>query len=259
MYHLLSFNENLKVNEITSFIDLSVNESADGKSIWNKILGKLKGLSPNSKNKVIKYAVFSLLTFNTVANVINIIHNSSAPDPVKEVALKSIKEKSKKEDKYKKGYEWILSKAGRDHIKEEEKLRLKAYSIGDKRITIGYGHAEPKKTSKYYIGQIITIDEAERILDKDLKIAADGVRRMFRQWEDEGVDVPITQSMFDALVSMTFNTGVKGLRNSDVITKLKSKNYNDAGKKIKKFKVSDKFPGLALRREKESEMFLASI
>jgi len=92
-----------------------------------------------------------------------------------------------------------------------------------------------------------------------LKEAADGVRRMFKDWEKEGVDVTITQSMFDALVSMAFNAGVSGLRNSEVVQHIKRGDYQMAADSIKTFRVSSKFPGLAVRRAKESEMFLSSI
>ena len=82
---------------------------------------------------------------------------------------------------------------------------------------------------------------------------------MFKDWEKEGTNVSITQSMFDALVSMAFNAGVGGLRRSEVVEHLKKGDYQTAADSIKTFRVSSKFPGLALRREKESEMFLASI
>ncbi len=57
-------------------------------------------------------------------------------------------------DNWKKGYEFSISKKGINHIKQEEKLRLKAYDIGDGMITIGYGHAEPMETSKYKLVQV---------------------------------------------------------------------------------------------------------
>jgi len=97
------------------------------------------------------------------------------------------------------------------------------------------------------------------LLKKDLQVAADGVRRMFNDWEKEGIKVPVTQSMFDTLVSLAFNAGVSGLRNSEVAQNLKKSNYKAAGDSIKEFRVSKKFPGLSIRREKESEMFLSSL
>lgn len=250
------FNEDIKVKKIINYIDQSINESLDLKSIWNNTLNKIKGLSQESKRKVIRYAILSLLAFNTITNVVQIINSSSAPDDVKQVAKEVIQEK---EEKYKAGYEFTLSQEGWDHIRDHEKLKLKAYKIGDGMITIGYGHAERIGKSKYQIGDVISEEEANRLLKEDLKEAADGVRRMFRDWESEGVDVPITQNMFDALVSIAFNTGVGGLRRSDMARKLKEGKYNEAGDSIKTLRVSKKFPGLAKRREVESKMFLASL
>ena len=126
-------------------------------------------------------------------------------------------------------------------------------------ITVGYGHAERIGKTKLRVGQKITQAKADEYLKEDLKEAADGVRRMFKDWEEEGVNVTITQSMFDALVSIAFNTGVGGLRRSELVQHIKRGDYQMAADSIKTFRVSSKFPGLAVRRAKESEMFLASI
>lgn len=250
------FNEDIRVKKIIEYIDLSINESLDIKSIWSNTLNKIKGLSKESKKKIIRYAVLSLLTFNTVTNVIQIINSRSTPDDVKQIAIEVVEEK---EEKYKAGYDFTLSQEGKNHILDHEKLKLKAYKIGDGMITIGYGHAEKIGKSKYNVGDIISEEEANKLLKKDLKTAADGVRKMFRDWESEGSNVPITQSMFDALVSIAFNTGVGGLRRSEMVEKLKSGNYKEAGDSIKTLRISKKFPGLTKRREVESKMFLASL
>jgi lysozyme len=156
---------------------------------------------------------------------------------------------SETEKKYKMGYEWKLSQDGWDHIREEEGLKLKAYKIGDGKITVGYGHAEPIKDSKFKVGETITKEKAEELLKQDIKIAADGVRRMFKDWEKDNTDIKITQSMFDALVSIAYNVGVGGLRRSDLVNKLKRGEYEQAGDSILHFKTSKRFPGLAKRRQ----------
>jgi lysozyme len=267
MKHIKRYNlysEEQRVNEIISYVELSINESRDIKTIWNTTISKLKNLSKEAKRKVLRYTLYSLLAFNTVVNVSQIINSSSADPETKEISNEllqdiSSEEEEEEEEKYKKGYEWKFSQDGWDHIREEEGLRLKAYKIGDGMITVGYGHAEPIKKSKFKVGETITKEKAEELLKDDLKKAADGVRRMFKDWEEEGIDIPITQSMFDALVSMAYNAGVGGLRRSDVVDKLKSGEYEQAGDSILNFKTSKKFPGLAKRRQKESEMFLASL
>ena len=107
------------------------------------------------------------------------------------------------------------------------------------------------------MGEEISKIEANELLKMDLKKAADGARRMFKQWEDEGKKVLITQDMFDSLVSIAFNAGVSGLRNSEIVQKMKMGEYEEAGELIKKFKTSNKFSGLSKRREKESKTFLS--
>ena len=259
MRHISSFNtynEELIVQQIIEYIDYSINESADVKSIWNNVINKIKGLSVSAKRKIIKYAIGSLLVFNTVTNVVQIINTSNASPEDKQIAIEMCEEK---EEKYKAGYDFVLSQDGWDHIKNEEKCKLTAYKIGDGMVTVGYGHAEKVSKTKLRVGQKITQEKADEYLKEDLKEAADGVRRMFKDWEKEVTNVSITQSMFDALVSMAFNAGVGGLRRSDVVEHLKKGDYQTAADSIKTFRVSSKFPGLALRREKESEMFLASI
>ncbi len=267
MNHIKKYNfytEDRKVNEIINYIELSINESRDLENIWNNTLSKVKNLSKEAKKKVLKYLLYSLIAFNTVVNIKQIINTSSADNETKSIAteiLKDINKDTLKNDNYKKGYEFILSQEGWDHIRKEEGLKLKAYKIGDGMITVGYGHAEPIKRSKFKIGQRITKKIAESLLKSDIKKAADGVRRMFKDWEkrDSNINIKITQKMFDALVSIAYNTGVSGLRKSPVVDKIKKGKYEQAGKSILTFKISDKFPGLSKRRKKESKMFLTSL
>lgn len=260
------FLEEKKVSDIISFIDNSVNESVDINDIWNNVINKIKNLSIESKKKILNHTLATLLILSVSTNIVNIINSTRNLDPqLKKFSLEIINqqnednEKTSEDKKWKSGYEFTLSQDGWDHIKKEESLRLTAYSIGDGMITIGWGHAERENNSKYAVGDKITEEEAQKLLEKDLNHIADGVRGIFTEWEEEGVDVKITQDMFDALVSIAFNTGVGGLRRSELMKDLKEGNHEVAGEKIKTFRVSKKFPGLYDRREKESQMFLASL
>jgi GH24 family phage-related lysozyme (muramidase) len=159
----------------------------------------------------------------------------------------------------------------KNFIKEHEKLRLEAYDIGDGHTTIGYGHAEPTKTSKYKVGDKITEKTAERLFAEDIKRAEDGVKRMLKKWELEKVNVKITQSMFDAMVSMAFNMGVQGFLTCDFIDDLKKGDYETAAEKIKTTRINGKvkndknewvlveMPGLKGRRLTEFELFSKDI
>jgi GH24 family phage-related lysozyme (muramidase) len=260
MIHLSNykqFNEELIIQQTIDYINLSINESADYKSIWSNIVSKLKGLSDAGKRKLIKYGVGTLLAFNTITNVVQIINTSGASAEDKQIAIEMIDDKSNKS--FKLGYEFKLSNEGWDHIKNEEKCVLKAYSIGDGKITVGYGHAEDIGKTKLKKGQKITQTQADKYLKEDLKEAADGVRRIFKEWNERGIDVKISQSMFDALVSLAFNSGIGSLRQSELIQHIKKGDLKLAGDSIKDYNLNKKYPGLRDRREKESEMFLTSL
>ena len=115
------------------------------------------------------------------------------------------------------------------------------YRVARDARTIGYGHAERIGKSKYREGQRITEEEADKLLRSDLKEKADGVRRIFSNWKEEGIDIKITQSMFDALVSIAFNAGVGGLSRSPIMAFLKERDYEKAAESIKDFKVLKSF------------------
>lgn len=257
-----SFVEESKAQDIINFIDFNINESVDIHSIWNKTINKIKDFSYSSKKRVLEHLIVAMLSVTTLPVVSDLINKSNLDEGTKQIAteivLNSDTTKSNV-DTWKKGYEFTLSQEGWDHIKDEEKLKLKAYTIGDGMVTVGYGHAEPLSDSKFKKGDRITKSQADELLKQDLKIAADGVRRIFQEWEEKGIDVKVTQEMFDALVSIAFNSGIGNLRNSELIQDIKRGDFKEAGEKIKTFNVSKKFPGLENRREKESEMFLASL
>lgn len=261
------FLEGTKVDELILLIDQLVLES-NTDSIWSRIVDKLKNLSAEAKRKVIKHALVSLLALNTTTSVLNIIKNSNADNETKQIATEILSKEEIEKDsiEWKMGHEFTASQKLWDHIKLEEgdpknpgEPVLKAYKLGDGRITIGWGHAEKIRSSKYKLGQKITRAEADDLLKADISEAVNGVRRIFKDWEEKGIQIKITQDMFDALVSIVFNAGIGSLRKSEVIQDVKRGNFEEAGEKIKSFKTSKKFAGLGHRREKESQMFLASL
>ena len=151
------------------------------------------------------------------------------------------------------------SHQGKDFIKHHEHLKLKAYELGDNKITIGWGHAEPDLTSHFKVGDKISRRQAEVLFNKDLKTAENGVRRLFQKWEEQGYEIKITQHMWDAMVSMAFNMGVGGLRGSEIVQALKAEDYFKAADLIPLTNVDQDFPGLLKRREKERELFLRGL
>jgi lysozyme len=164
------------------------------------------------------------------------------------------------DNKYGKGYKYKLSQEGWDLIKSHEKLKLTAYDIGDGMITIGWGHAKPKGESKYKVGDKITKEKAQQLIQKDMKEKADAIRRIFKEWDKQGIDVEITQNQFDVLVSLAFNAGQGSVRMSEFIQDIKKGDLKSAAEKIKTFNIDDKkFPGLRKRRLEEYKLFIKDL
>lgn len=154
----------------------------------------------------------------------------------------------------------------KNQIKEHEKLNLTAYSIGDGHITIGYGHAYPEKISPYKIGDKITIEKANELFNQDIIKVENGIKRMFKEWEEKNIKIKIDQHMFDAMISMSYNMGINAFRKTQFVKLLKEKRYNEAAEKIKTTYTKSKIykdkkpifiemPGLITRRQKEYELF----
>ena len=94
------------------------------------------------------------------------------------------------------------SSNGIKFITQEEGCRLTAYKLaGERYYTIGVGHYGPDVKA----GQTITRARAEQLLKED-------VRRFEIAVETIVKNIKLTQNMFDALVSYTYNRGEGGLR-----------------------------------------------
>ena len=167
--------------------------------------------------------------------------------------------------KFKKASELRASQWYWDHVRDEESLKCKAYDIGDGKWTIGYGHTEGVKKDDILGDGVNCESEAQEWLDKDSQNHADRLRKIFTDWEDEGLYILITQGMFDALLSLSYNGGVSGIRRSDMIALLKkSQTINNdiikqAASSIKTYRVNKKFPGLVKRRELEYQKFIEGL
>lgn len=217
---------------------------------FNKLVSAFRKLPHNLKIAILVAIIPIFSNYITTDSLFNELE----PQIQNEVRLEI--NKSEEEVKKSKKDNFILSQNGWDFIKDHEKLKLKAYNLGDGMITVGWGHAERENDSKYQVGDVITKGEAQKLIQKDMKVAADGIRRILNQWKGKGIDVELNQNQFDALVSLAFNCGVQSIRDSDFIQEIKKGNLEKAGEMIKTFNLNDKFKGLEHRRKKESELFL---
>lgn len=139
-----------------------------------------------------------------------------------------------------------IGEKGLNLIKEFEGLRLVAYKCPAGVWTIGYGHTYNVKE-----GDIITEAQATEFLMEDISNAVDIVA-------GSTMDVELTQNQFDALVSFTYNVGVKNFSDSTLLRKVKL-NPNDPTitNEFKKWIYAGKevLSGLVRRRKAESELY----
>ncbi len=141
------------------------------------------------------------------------------------------------------------SKSAINILKEHEGIKLNAYLCPAGVATIGFGTTQGVK-----LGQVISMDQAEALLQNDLK--------RFEQYVLSGVKVPLTQNQFDALVSLIYNIGPGNFKSSTVLRMINEKNLE--GIKTSwilwnKIRVKGELvvsPGLVKRRKSELELFL---
>lgn len=129
--------------------------------------------------------------------------------------------------------------------------------------TIGYGHLLTK--SEMAIKRIningVSIDYTKGLtLEQVMMLKKQDLARFEKAVKDY-VKVPITQSMFDALVSFSFNVGTGNLQKSTLLKLLNKKNYASAANEFVKWnKAGGKvLSGLTKRRNAERTMFLSEL
>ena len=245
---------------------LWVKTKEDVKEYLTSLKEKIKNLPNNLKKRILKYVLYSFLGLLSINQIQNYL------EPQLQQAVKKEKEVIKKlqDVKIRKSSENL-----KNHLRYEEgsitekgQPVLTAYDLGDGAYTIGYGHAifrgededydflpkykdiKPEVTS-------ISYEEAERLLDDDIKVSEGIVNRILDEWEDQGIRPKITQGMYDAMVSMAYNMGA-GIRTKEFIQSIKRGDLEGARELILQTSSSlfDTFPGLKTRRENEAKMFV---
>lgn len=139
--------------------------------------------------------------------------------------------------------------SGKNLIKEFEGFRATAYLCPAGVWTVGYGTTRIGGKSVKE-GAKVTTQEADDLLEQDLKRFEDGVNRL--------VQVEITQNQFDALVSFVYNLGVGSLQKSTLLKKLNAGLFDEAAEQFLKWDkaAGKRLPGLTRRRKAERELFL---
>ncbi len=148
-------------------------------------------------------------------------------------------------------------------ITHHEGLRLKPYRCPAKLWTIGVGHVLYPDQGKIPINErdsyqlrpednrAFSQDEVNNILKADLK--------RFEQGVDKFITVELTQGMFDALVSFSFNVGLGTLQRSTLRMKLNRGDKEGAAEELLKYCMAGGkvLKGLQNRRIDEKNLFLS--
>ena len=136
-----------------------------------------------------------------------------------------------------------------DLVKRYEGFISKAYLCPAGVISIGWGHtgSDVKK------GMIITKEEAENLLKKDLKKFEQGLCKMLNAEE-----LNVTQNQFDALISFAYNLGLSTLAGSTLWRLFTHGDIQGAADEFTKWIYAGGKPleGLKRRRQAERELFL---
>ena len=143
-----------------------------------------------------------------------------------------------------------------DFIKKEEGLRLKAYLDQAGIPTIGYGTIIFEDGRRVKLGDTITPDVAESLLNTDIGRRWSAIKHVIK--------VPTTDNQKIAIISLVYNIGVGGFIGS---TLLKRINLNDTEANIRaafamwnKITVKGKRienKGLTARRKREADLFFS--
>lgn len=140
-----------------------------------------------------------------------------------------------------------MSDQGVHDLLQYEAFKPNAYHLdGEKYWTIGYGHNGPDVKP----GDTITKEAAMELFKKDLA--------RFENCVNSSVTVPISQNMFDALVSLCYNIGEGAFKSSTLLKKLNEGDYKGAQQEFMKWNkdsTKKESAGLTTRRQKEAAKF----
>lgn len=133
-------------------------------------------------------------------------------------------------------------------IKRFEGFSAYVYNDAAGYPTIGYGH-------KIKPGEVFDEPMSERAA---FSLLVNDISR-FEKCVNESVKVPISQNMFNSLVSFAYNVGCGAFRRSTLLLKLNKGDYIGAYNEFDRWVKAGnkKLRGLVVRREAEKELFFS--
>lgn len=144
-----------------------------------------------------------------------------------------------------------------EFIKTYEGFSLKAYpdpGTGGDPITIGYGSTRHLNGKKIKMGEVVTKEVADKMLEWEVNTKATAVKNLLGK-------TIVNQNQFDALVSFTYNVGVGALEKSTLLKKVKAdpQDLSIATEFEKWVRAGGKvMNGLVRRRKAEAKMYFTS-
>ena len=138
-----------------------------------------------------------------------------------------------------------ITSEGLSLVKNEESLRLTAYTCPAGVLTIGYGHTG----IDVFAGEAITQDDADSILRRDIN--------RFETCVTDTCD-ETTPEQFSAMVSLAFNIGETAFRKSSVARLHNRGAYSEAAQAFALWNKAGQevLPGLVKRRALEAALYL---
>jgi lysozyme len=139
-----------------------------------------------------------------------------------------------------------MSLNGLDFLIKEEGFKNSAYKDSKGIWTIGVGHKIILPQESNLLTKTLTNSEVRQLLKKDLKRFEDVV--------NDSILFPLPQNKFDSLVSLAFNIGESGFKNSTLAKRINSK--LDDTEIIKAFSMWNDKGLLINRRAMEARLFI---
>ncbi|WP_295732044.1 glycoside hydrolase family protein [uncultured Bartonella sp.] len=143
-----------------------------------------------------------------------------------------------------------ISQHGLDKLKQWEGLKTKAYQDSKGEWTIGYGHTAKAGSLTPVKGMVITKEDAESLLLKDLT--------QYEAAVENNVNVKLNDNQFAALVSFAFNVGINAFKKSTLLKKLNKGNFDAVPTELMKWTKAGgkKIQGLVNRRRAEGYLWM---
>ena len=146
-----------------------------------------------------------------------------------------------------------ISNNGINLIKHFEGLSLKPYLDVVNIPTIGWGN------TFYEDGTKVTLKDKPITEERALKLLEVVVNRDFADKIFPSIKVKVSQSQFDAMVSLAYNIGVGAFLKSTLLKKVNANDFTGASEEFLRWNKAGgkEVLGLTKRREREKQLFLS--